>query len=130
MNTQTLTFNRPQYMRQVLLANIGFCVTFAAIFTFAPGAVVSFTGAAWGPYYVALGVAVFAFAGFVAYTRHTLNRRLVWVVFALDMAWVVGSYVLLAFNVLPITLAAKWAFAILADAVLVLAVLEWWGLRR
>jgi len=131
MTTQTLTtFDRPNFIRAVLLANIAFCVTCAVIFTFFSGAVVTFTDAAWGPYYIALGVSLLAFGGFVAYTRHTLNRRLVWIVFALDAAWVVGSFALLAFNLLPITSGAKWAFAFIADAVLVFAVLEWWGLRR
>ncbi len=130
MTTQTLLFDRPNFMRAVLLANIAFCVTCAIIFTFFSGAVVQFTGAAWGPYYIALGVSLFAFGGFVAYTRHTLHRRLIWIVFALDTAWVVGSFALLGFNLLPITSGAKWAFALIADAVLVFAVLEWWGLRR
>ncbi|MEM6282921.1 MAG: hypothetical protein AAF787_12055 [Chloroflexota bacterium] len=124
------TLPRPAFMRHVLAANVAFSVTFAVLFTFVAGAVANFTDVAWQPYYRALGVGLFAFGAFVFYTRQTLNPRLIWTVFALDVAWVVGSYVLLVLNLLPVTTAAKWAFAGIADAVLVFAILEWWGMRR
>ncbi|MEL7235229.1 MAG: hypothetical protein AAGK74_12075 [Chloroflexota bacterium] len=101
MATQTLP--RPTFMRHVLTANVVFSVTFGVLFTFAAGMIADFAGAAWQPYYQALGIGLFAFAGFVFYTRQTLTPRFIWTVFALDVAWVVGSYVLLAFNLLPIT---------------------------
>lgn len=130
MTTQATSLNRPAFMRNVLIANVVFSTTFGVLFTLAAGAIVDFTGVPWGLYYRALGIGLLAFAGFVFYTMRTLEPRLIWTVFVLDVAWVVGSYVLLVLNVLPITTAAKWAFAVIADAVLVFALLEWWGMRR
>lgn len=130
--TTTATQAKPQtaLIRNVLLANDLFSTAFGLLFLFGAGWVADFAGVAWEPYFRVLGIGLLLFAGFVFYTSRTLNRRLIWTVFALDVAWVVGSVLLLAFDLLPITVAAKWAFVFIADAVLVLVVLEYWGLRR
>ena len=127
-NVQTLP--RPALMRNILLANIAFCLTFAALFTFGASAVADFADVDWEIPIRLLGVDLFIFAGFVFYAMRTMNRRLIWAVFALDMAWVIGSCVLLAFDLLPVSTAAKWDIAFIADAVLGFALLELWALRR
>jgi len=47
-----------------------------------------------------------------------------------DLAWVLGSAVLVFANLVPFTTAGKWAIAIIADVVLVFAILQYVGLRR
>jgi hypothetical protein len=47
-----------------------------------------------------------------------------------DLAWVVGSAVLIFANLVPFTTAGKWTIAIIADVVLVFAILQYVGLRR
>lgn len=130
MTTSTLSLNRPIFLRNVLIANVLFSITSGFIFAFLPHLIADFAGVDWIPYFQILGVSLFGFAGFVFYTARTLNPRFIWIVFALDAAWVLGSYLLLLIGVLPITDAAKWAFAFIADAVLIFAILEYVGLRR
>lgn len=128
--TQSSKLNRPNFLRNVLIANIAFSTTFGVVFTFLSGAIATFAGVAWESYFQLLGIGLFGFAGFVFYTMRTLNPRLIWIVFALDIIWVISSYALLLLGLLPITDAAKWAFAFIADAVLVFGILEYIGLRR
>lgn len=47
-----------------------------------------------------------------------------------DLAWVLGSAVLIFANLVPFTAAGKWTIAIIADVVLVFAILQYVGLRR
>ncbi|NDJ77735.1 MAG: hypothetical protein GYB65_15895 [Chloroflexi bacterium] len=129
MVTESQTLGKPAALRNILYANIAFCMTFVALFVFAAGPIADFADVAWEPYLRLLGIGLAGFAGYVFYAARTLERRLVWVVFALDVAWVVGSYVLLALDALPITTEAQWALAVIADAVLLFAVLEYWALR-
>jgi hypothetical protein len=52
------------------------------------------------------------------------------IIFALDILWVVGSILLLIADPLTLSNEGKWIVLILADAVGVFAVLEYFGLRR
>jgi hypothetical protein len=47
-----------------------------------------------------------------------------------DLVWVLGSAILIFTSLVPFTTAGKWAIAIVADIVLVFAVLQFVGLRR
>ena len=47
-----------------------------------------------------------------------------------NLAWVVGSALVIFVNLVPLTTAGKWAVALTADAVLVLALFQYAGLRR
>jgi hypothetical protein len=59
-----------------------------------------------------------------------INTNLVWAVIIADVAWVAGSVVLLLSGWVPLTTAGKWLVALLADAVGILAVIQYIGLRR
>ncbi len=47
-----------------------------------------------------------------------------------NLVWVLGSAVLIFANLVPFTAAGKWVIAIAADAVLVLAIFQYIGLRK
>jgi hypothetical protein len=47
-----------------------------------------------------------------------------------DLAWVIASAGLIFANLVDFTTAGKWAIAILADVVLVFAIVQFVGLRR
>lgn len=47
-----------------------------------------------------------------------------------NLAWVLGSAILIFANLAPFTAAGKWTLALIADAVLVLAIFQLLGLRR
>ncbi len=47
-----------------------------------------------------------------------------------NLVWVLGSALLIFANLVPFTAAGKWTIAIAADAVLVLAIFQYIGLRK
>lgn len=80
----------------------------------------------------ALGVGLILYAIFLfSQSRQAPVRR--WVALLAiegDIAWVIGSVVLLFTNWVPFTTAGWWTVAIIADIVAVFAVLQIVGLRR
>ena len=51
-----------------------------------------------------------------------------WVAVVLDAVWVAGSYILIF--VIPFSVAGKWIVALVAELVLLFAVLQWLGIRK
>lgn len=72
----------------------------------------------------------YAAALLFATSRGMVTPQLGWTAVVLDVLWVVGSGVLIFSGVLDMTPAGKWLIAILADIVLLFAVLQTIGLRR
>jgi hypothetical protein len=62
--------------------------------------------------------------------QDTLSRRFVTAAIIINIAWVVGSGFILLTDVVPLTLAGKWAIAIVADLVAIFAGLQFYGLRQ
>lgn len=80
--------------------------------------------------WVALGVGLLGFAGLLALlaARPMIPVRAAWTVVALDLAWIAGTVPLVAADVLTPT--GELAALGVADAVLVLALLQTLGIRR
>ena len=51
-----------------------------------------------------------------------------WIAVILDAVWVIGSYPLLL--VVPFSTSGKWVVGIVAEVVMVFALLQWLGIRR
>jgi ABC-type multidrug transport system permease subunit len=51
-----------------------------------------------------------------------------WIAVVLDAAWVIGSYPLLF--VVPFSTSGKWVVGIVAEVVMVFALVQWLGIRR
>jgi hypothetical protein len=79
-----------------------------------------------------LGVVLLSYGGMLLYfaNKESYNRRIGWLAIELNMIWVVGSYVSLLLGLFPVNTAGKWAIAIIAEVVLVFAVLEYVAIRR
>lgn len=71
------------------------------------------------------GVTLFVLAG-----RTTQTRFLVQVALFLNIVWVVASFAGLLAGLFPVSTAGKWAIAIMADLVLIIAIVQAYGLRR
>lgn len=71
------------------------------------------------------GIEVFIFA-----KKESISEGFVKFVISADLAWVLGSVVLIFTNLVTFTTAGKWAIAIIADIVLVFAILQYVGLHR
>jgi hypothetical protein len=95
-----------------------------------PGAVASFVGLSFGVPVAVVGVALLVFAAAVLSNarRDAPSRGEAAVTVALNLAWVVGSVVVITGGWL--SAAGNWVLAVAGDGVLVLAILEVVGLRR
>ena len=80
----------------------------------------------------AMGLGLIIFGGFLIYAslRELVNETLGIIVVVLDLAWVAGSILLLLGNLLDMTTAGKWFIAIIADIVLLFAIVQAIGVRR
>jgi hypothetical protein len=98
----------------------------------ASGPLASFMGVATPLALMILGLGLLLFAGGVYYTatRETINRRHAWIIFELDVAWIIGSALILLTDAFSLSTGGRWAVLILADLVLAFAIVEFIGLRR
>lgn len=71
---------------------------------------------------------IFAASLFWNARREMINRTEAWIAVALDVAWVVGTTALIFAGVFNST--GNWVVAIVADVVLLFAVLQFFGLRK
>ncbi len=79
---------------------------------------------------IVLGISLIAFAATLVINarRKTVKVSDAWVAVMMDLAWVVGSYVLLF--IVPFSTDGKWVVGVVAELVLAFAVLQWVGIRR
>ncbi|MFB3094636.1 MAG: hypothetical protein ACE10O_02120, partial [Candidatus Acidiferrales bacterium] len=63
-------------------------------------------------------------------TRTAVPRWQVWLIIALDVLWVAGSFQLVLASPPGLTGGGKWAVGMIADIVALLALLQFLGLRR
>jgi len=128
---QTQT-DKSNFLRRVLQANTATSTLMGILFIGLSGTVASFLGLASPAIIVVLGIGLLVFAAGVywASTQNPTHRQHVLIIFLLDVAWVVGSTIILLTNVIPLTTEGKWAVLFAADAVAVFAALEYYGLRR
>jgi hypothetical protein len=124
-------FSSPRFLRNVLFADAASCLGTGALqllFT-APLADLLHLPISL---LAATGLFLVAYGGLVAYvaTREPVSRGLVWLFVAGNVGWAVACGVLIAGRVVePTLLGQLWVLA-QAATVLVLAELQWTGLRR
>jgi hypothetical protein len=77
-----------------------------------------------------IGVCLIAYAAALWFNARRPMIRIVeaWIAVVMDLGWVVGSYVLIF--IIPLSLGGKWMLAVVAEAVLAFAILQWIGIRR
>jgi hypothetical protein len=123
---------RPTFLHRVLLVNGLSSALIALALIVAPEPIATFVGgvAAWVLVIVGLLLLPFAAVVYWLSRQPVLDRRAVQVIFVADVAWVVGSIALVAFGLVDFTPAGRWAVILVADAVALFALGEWWGLRK
>ena len=79
-----------------------------------------------------LGAVLALYGAFLFYTaaQAQINRRIVLAAIVLDAIWVIDSAILLVAGWLPLTSAGMWTIGLIAAAVVVVAELKFFGLRR
>jgi len=75
-----------------------------------------------------LGLLVFAGTLVINARRQQVKTSDAWIAVVLDLAWVLGSYVLIF--VAPFTTEGKWVVGVVAELVLLFAILQFVGIRR
>ena len=81
---------------------------------------------------IILGIGLFAWALMLFWgsMQAAVPNWLAWVAIDGDLAWVVGSVILLLLPSFSFSTAGKWMIAIIADIVLVFAIWQFFALRR
>jgi len=110
-------------LRRVLRANAIFSAAAGAVLLLAATPLSGWLGIEPGWVLRVVGAGLLGFAA-------TLERTPVRLVIASDIAWVVGSAVLLAVGTPHLTPAGWWTIMVIADIVAAFAMLQTWGLRR
>jgi len=127
-----MSTNNSSLLRNALIGNSIFCTTSGIAFTLFSASIAAFLGlsASWvilvlGIVLVLYGIEVFYFA-----RKDLIDKAFAKLVIGADVAWVIGSALLIFTTLVIFTTPGKWAIAIIADIVLVFAVLQYVGLKR
>lgn len=130
--SSTSVASSSRLLRNTLLVNALFSTLSGALFLFDAKTVDNFLGLGMPSVIRLLGIGLLLFAAelFWICTRSQINRSAAQIVTALDIAWVVGSWLLLMANFVTLSSAGWWAVALVADVVTIFAVLEGIGLRK
>ena len=133
MAAQTLpSIDRSSLLRRALQADGAFCTLSGLLLLADAGPIAALIGAAQPWMLMVLGVDLLIYAAllFLAARRAPLVRWHAQAFLIADVAWVLGSLVLVLGGLLPLTTFGFWAVLGIADVVAVLGVLKYLGLRR
>ena len=127
-----MSINNSSLLRNALYGNSAFSFISGLAFLLFSKAIAAFLGISASWFILALGIGlvlygVEIFMGARSQPVHTGIAR--FAVYA-DFAWVALSAALIFTNLVAFTTAGKWAIAIVADIVLVFAILQFVGVRR
>ena len=121
------------FLRRALQGNAGFSALSALLFILAAKPVGIFLGPVPPWMLVGAGIGLLGYAAWLWHNagRPEVNRLGAMLAVAGDLLWVGGSAAALLYaNVLGLTRGGMWAVAIVAEVVLVFAVLQFLGLRK
>jgi hypothetical protein len=122
--------DRQRWLRYALIGNASFSTITGVFIVIAPDWTAHLLGLSGTANLIGLGIGLLIFAAALLINARRPELRLAeaWAVVLMDLTWVAGSYVILL--VAPFTVEGKWVIAMVADLVLVFAVLQWMGIRR
>jgi len=117
-------------LRKALLGNALFSALSGLTLLFAQKSVLRIFGLFNRVSLVVLGVGLIIFAATLVVNarRQRVKTSDAWVAVLMDVAWVLASYVLIF--VLPFSMEGKWVIGVVAELVLLFAILQFMGIRR
>lgn len=121
---------RACFLRRALMGNALFSTLSGLTILFAQGWVLRILGLASNVNLLVLGVGliVFAVTLVVNARRQQVKKSDAWIAVLMDVAWVLGSYILIF--IVPFSTEGKWVVGMVAELVLLFAVLQFVGIRR
>ena len=137
MTTQaTVQISRPtsssSLLQRAIQGNGAFSLLSGLIFILAANPVAAFLGGVSSTVLMALGVGLLIYAAdlFFVARQSPIKPLYAWLFIIADIAWVLGSALLLMTDWVAFTNAGWWTVAIVADIVAVFAILQYVGLKR
>ena len=117
-------------LRKALLGNALFSALSGLTLLFAQKSVLRILGLFNRVSLVVLGVGLIIFAATLVVNarRQRVKTSDAWVAVLMDVAWVLASYVLIF--ILPFSMEGKWVIGVVAELVLLFAILQFMGIRR
>jgi hypothetical protein len=117
-------------LRKALIGNAVFSTLSGVTILFAQGWVLRILGLSKDVSLAILGfgLLVFAVTLVINARRQQVKTSDAWIVVLMDLAWVLGSYVLIF--VVPFSIEGKWVVGVLAELASVFALLQFIGIRR
>ena len=121
---------KQKLLRMALLGNAIFSTMSGLTLLAAEKPVVQILGLPGGTQLFSLGVGLLVFALIlILFARKApIKPSNAWIVVILDVAWIIGSYLLLF--VAPLSTSGKWVVGVVAEVVLIFALVQWLGIRR
>jgi hypothetical protein len=127
-----MSTNNSSLLRNALYGNSAFSLISGLAFVLFSKAIAAVLGlsASWIILVLGAGLLLYGWQIYSAAIAEPLNTNFARFAVYADLAWVLGSAVLIFTNLVAVTTPGKWGIAIIADIVLAFAVLQFVGLRR
>src|SRR5215467_11830533 len=118
------------FLRKALMGNALFSTLSGLTMLLAQGWVLRILGLASNVNLLILGVGLIllAITLVVNARKQQVKKSDAWIAVLMDVAWVLGSYILIF--IVPFSTEGKWVVGVVAELVLVFAVLQFVGIRR
>jgi hypothetical protein len=131
MATQTLSASN-NLLRRALQGDGLISAALGLLGAIAAGPIASFMGLPNVLPIVVLGIAlvIWGMGVYALSSREVIDRRVPTVVILANIAWVVGSAIILAADLFGLSGGGRWGVLLVADAVVLLTIAEFVGLRR
>ena len=129
---QAQTEQRPSLLRRAMRGNAVFSGVSGLTLTLFSSSLSTALGIPYPGILLATGIMLLIYAADLVWVTTSPTFDIRWGITAvvLDTIWVVGSGVLLATNLLPLTTMGWWVVAIAADIVLIFTIAQIVGIRR
>ncbi len=126
----TISNSPSKLLRRTLQANAAFSALSGIILIFGANILSLLLGVNMPSLLIGLGVAllIYAVGLFLSARRESIKLQEAWLAVILDGAWVIGSVILIFIDALSTT--GNWLIALVAQIVLIFAVLQFFGIRR
>ena len=120
------------FLKNVLFSDGALSFLSGVAFLLFSKAIANFLGVStpWIILVIGAGLILYGIEIFLAGRAEPVNTRIAKFAVYANLVWVIASAVLIFANLVPFTTAGKWAIAIMADIVLLFAILQYAGLRR
>ena len=127
-----MSTNDSSLLRKALFGNSAFSFISGLAFVLFSKAISAFLGisASWVILVLGAGLLLYGWQIYIAAKTEPVKTGFAQFAVYADLAWVLGSVVLIFTNLVSFTTPGKWGIAIIADIVLVFAILQFVGLRR